>query len=327
MEVGTLILVGLLLMLSFVFSGMEAGVAALSRVRIRKWIRDGNERAAVLQGFLDHPEGFLWTILVGNTLVNFTAVALIVSRLYEWSHGSPGVFAALLLATGLVLYGAVELFPKLLFRQFPNRMCVALARPFRLVHLALSPLVRLMSGLSRQLLRWTEGRAFTGQFFGNREEIRWLMQESAENFTTDERQMISRALEMQGVTLRQIAVPLANVVSVGETQPLAEALRLARESGRSRLPVWRDSGTRRKIVGLLDLSTVLYEGALDVSQSVASSMSPAIYFQDDTRLEVALRRLQRGGGRLAIVLGPDRSERGVVSLQDLMKFIFGEVTL
>jgi CBS domain containing-hemolysin-like protein len=184
-----------------------------------------------------------------------------------------------------------------------------------------------MSGLSGLLLRLSGGRTFTGQFFGNREEIRWLMQESTENFTTDERQMIARTLEMQGVTLRQIAVPLANVVSIQETQPLAEALRLARESGRSRLPVWRDTGTRRRIAGLLDLSTVLYEGAPDLSQPVASKMSPAVYFQDDTRLEVALRRLQRSGVRLAIVLGPDHSERGVVSLQDLMKFVFGEVTL
>src|SRR5204863_10043550 len=79
----TLIFV-LALALSFLFSGMEAGVFALSRVRIRQQMRAGNPRAAALYGYLERPEDFLWTILVGNTTANFAALALIVAGLHEW---------------------------------------------------------------------------------------------------------------------------------------------------------------------------------------------------------------------------------------------------
>src|SRR5256885_16935329 len=60
--------------LSFFMSGMEAGVFALSRLRIRQWMRAGKLRAKVLHGYLERPEDFLWTILVGNTLAHFVAV-------------------------------------------------------------------------------------------------------------------------------------------------------------------------------------------------------------------------------------------------------------
>src|SRR5437879_9087255 len=72
------LVIGLCLALSFLFSGMEAGVMALSRLRIRQLMRAGNPSARVLNGYLEQPENFLWTILVGNTLANFLAVGLLV---------------------------------------------------------------------------------------------------------------------------------------------------------------------------------------------------------------------------------------------------------
>jgi CBS domain containing-hemolysin-like protein len=327
MDLGFWMLVFAVLALSFLFSGMEAGVAALSRVRIRNLMHHGNESAAVLHRFLENPENFLWTILIGNTLANFTAVALIVSKLYDHATGNIWVFGAGVLLTAVVIYSGFDLLPKLLFRQFPNRLCVRLAKPFRAIHFLLAPLVNVLSGLSRTLLRWTDGRAFTGQMFGNREEIRFLMQEAAHNFTTDERTMIARVMDLQGVTLRQIAVPMANVFAVPETSPMSTVLRVSRESGFSRLPVWRQEGSRRRIVGVIPVTKLLLAAEIDPARAAANYVKPALYLEEDLRLEVALQRLQRSGNRIAIVLGPDKSERGIVSLQDLLRFIFGEVSL
>src|SRR5215471_9016926 len=68
----------LCLVLSFILSGMEAGVFALSRLRIRRQIRAGRRSAQVLQDYLDHPENFLWTILVGNTVANFLILGWLI---------------------------------------------------------------------------------------------------------------------------------------------------------------------------------------------------------------------------------------------------------
>src|SRR6516164_3783402 len=77
------LLFAIFLALSFVFSGMEAGVFALSRLRIRQQVRAGRESAKVLQHYLDNPENFLWTILVGNTVANFLILGWIVVVLHR----------------------------------------------------------------------------------------------------------------------------------------------------------------------------------------------------------------------------------------------------
>src|SRR5437764_5770942 len=92
------------LALSFLFSGMEAGVFALSRVRIRQQMRAGNPRAAALHGYLERPEDFLWTILVGNTTANFAALALIVAGLHGWLRLNLALFAPALAGAVVVFY-------------------------------------------------------------------------------------------------------------------------------------------------------------------------------------------------------------------------------
>src|SRR5258707_11953992 len=77
----------LCLLLSFLLSGMEAGVFALNRLRVRRLARAGKPSAKILQRFLENPEKFLWTILVGNTLANFLILGWILVRLHEWLFG------------------------------------------------------------------------------------------------------------------------------------------------------------------------------------------------------------------------------------------------
>src|ERR1041384_3560988 len=99
----------LALALSFLFSGMEAGVFALSRLRIRQQMRAGNPRAAALYGYLERPEDFLWTILVGNTVANVLAISIGVLGLAEWTGDWPVLFAAALLVGGTLFYALCEL--------------------------------------------------------------------------------------------------------------------------------------------------------------------------------------------------------------------------
>ena len=322
-----MLVIGLSLALSFFLSGMEAGVFALSRLRIRQLMRAGKPRAKVLHGYLEEPESFLWTIFVGNTLANFAAVTLAVVVLFQRFGGRPVLFWVIFWLGGFVFYAFCELLPKMLFRTFPNRLCLALVGPFRLVHATLTPLVSFLSRFSHRLLRWSGGRTFTGHLFGNREELRLVMQESAQGFTSEERAMINRVLDLQHLTVGQIATSLEKAVTATTQTPMEEVLRMCRERNLTRLPVWQDEGNRRRIVGVVSLKTLLYRSDFDVKKTAADYVKPALYLSEEMRLEEALRRMQRSGQRLGIVLGRDQREVGIVSLQDILKFIFGEVSL
>lgn len=323
------IAIGLLtcLALSFLLSGMEAGVFALSRLRIRQQMRAGNSAARVLHQFLENPENFLWTIVVGNTLVNFVVIGWFFSMLYGQVALRSGWFALWFCVVVFVFYTFFDLLPKMVFRTYPNRLCLLLARPFRVLHIGLRPVVAVVEWCARLLLRWSGGKKFSGHLFGNREELRQAVQESEQMFTSEERVMITRVLDLENVTVRQITTPLAEAVTISADATLAEALRVLRESGHTRLPVWQEQSGTRRIAGLLGSENVLFNAPPAATARVADLITPGLFLNEDLRLDAALERLQRGGQRLAVVMGRDGREIGIVGLEDILKTIFGEVRL
>jgi CBS domain containing-hemolysin-like protein len=311
--------------LSFLFSGMETGVLALNRFRIRQRMRTGDRRAAVLHGFLENPENFLWTILVGNTVVNFIIFSLGAIQLYDWLGDKPVWWALVFMLAVFVFYIVCELAPKTLFQRYPNRLSLGLAVPFRLIHRILVPLVAVAGWFSRGLLRYTGGHAFTGRLFGSREELRFIMQESAPGLTSEEKTMINRVLDLPNLRVRHAMVPWANTVTVDAALPLVQVLALCRERGLTRVPVV-DAATKR-VSGVINLEHVLYMDGVDTAKAAQEYIQAAFFLPEALHLEEALRRMQHAGSRMAVVLGPDHRETGIISLQDILKVIFGEVTL
>ncbi|MGA2247927.1 MAG: CNNM domain-containing protein [Verrucomicrobiota bacterium] len=314
---------------SFLLSGMEAGVFALNRLRIRRLARNGKPSAQILNGFLEKPERFLWTILVGNTLANFIILGWILTRLHEWSVGRNASAAVLALFAVIVFlfYAFFDLLPKMLFRAYPNSLCLSAARVFRIINFLLSPLVVMVEDVSKVILHWSGGQVFKGQLFGNREEMRAVMRESGQTLTDDEHAMVNRILDLQNYTVGQIAKPLAQTVAVEAQTPLRDALTLAREKSLSRLPVWEIRDRQRRVAGMLDVGPLLYRDSLDVEKPAAAYMIPAVFVNEGIRLEVALRLMQRAGQRVAIVLSRERKEVGIVALKDILKVMFGEMKL
>lgn len=312
---------------SFLMSGMEAGVLALSRLRVRQWVRQGNRRARVLNKFLERPENFLWTILVGNTLANIVVVCVLVAVLHQYFSAYPWLIAVLLAVLFFVFYMVCDLLPKILFRQFPNRLSLYLAGPFRLVHLALSPLVWVIEKFANWVGQLAGGQVFTGQMFANRDEFRLVMQESAQGLTPEERTMIQRVLELQNLTVRQIMTPMEQAVTTTKDTAMSEALKLCREKHMTRLPVLETSGKVKKLAGVLSLKFALYQEGFDERKQVADYLQPPVVLEPEARLEVALQRLQRSGQRLAVVMGRDQKPIGVVTVQDIMRVMFGAANL
>jgi putative hemolysin len=318
---------GLCLLLSFLLSGMEAGVFALNRLRVRRLARAGKPSAKLLQGFLENPEKFLWTILVGNTLANFVILGFSLAKIHEWFVGDRVLIIIIFAITVFLFYTFCDLLPKILFRAHPNSLCLSAANVFRVVDFGLRLPVLIVADVSNTILKWTGGRAFTGRLFGNREEMRAVMQESAQAFTSDERAMINRVLDLQNFSVGQIAIPAAKMVTVEKDTPVGDAMKLARENNVSRLPVWELRDGRRRIAGLITINALLFNPTLDLQSPVSAQMTPALFMEEDVRLEIALRRMQRAGQRLGIVLARDGGEAGIVTLEDILKLMFGEVKL
>lgn len=317
-------LFALALATSFFMSGFEAGVFALNRLRIRQLMREGNASARRLHRYLESSENFLWTIFLGNTLSNFAVITLFVVSLRQALGDTPWLFWTAFIPGAFALYLVCELVPKSLFRKFPNRLCLRLVRPFQLFHILLAPLVGVVEKFARLLLRWSGGASYTGSLFANREEFRQLIRERGDALSGTEKRLINRILDLQNVTVAHIARPLQKAVTVEADTPVSQILTLCRERHLTRLPVWSGDGPMRRIIGIVSLNTLLYAEGLNEQSKAREVLRPALFLDESTRLEDALRRLQRSGHHFAIVMGADRREYGLITLWDVLRTVFGD---
>jgi putative hemolysin len=308
---------------SFLLSGMETGVFSLNRLRIRQQMRAGQVSAKMLFSYYRNPERFFWTILVGNTLANAAIITLLISLLIQ-SLAKDWFWAVFLFAV-LVLFIVCDLLPKTLFRIYPNRLCLALASPFRTLQLMLSPFVVIFQALLGDAFKGASGQPLANRLFRNRDEFREMMQVDTKGLTDDERVMINRVLDLNERTLNQISKPLHQMITVSAETSMTEVIKLCKAHQVTRIPVWRFQTGQRRVIGVVTLKTSLYEPDFDPAKLASDYLQPPLYLPEDLHLETALKRMQRSGQWLAIVTRQDRREMGIVSLQDILKVIFGEV--
>lgn len=313
--------------ISFLLSGMEAGLLTLSRIRIRQLMHAGNRKASILHGYLEKPESFLWTILIGNTIAMVVVMTLLSVGLLAWLKDSPISLLVCWVLLVFDFYFLCDLVPKSLFMQFPNRLCMLLVGPFRFVFLLMKPIVLPVSWLVSLWTPHSAGKKITGQAFGNREELALFMQEAANGLSRDEKKMIHRVLNLPSITLGHIMVPWDMVETLKESDNLEIALEVCRRSSHTRFPVCRMEGSRKKVVGMLSLKKVLYQKEVDPNLDVGQFVQSGLFLESGCTLEEALKRMQKSGHRLAIVLDEKKREIGVVSLQDILGVLFGNVFL
>lgn len=315
------------LAMSFLLSGMEAGLFALNRLRVRHQARSGRAAAQRLLEHLERPESFLWTIVVGNALANVVILGWMFLEVYRWTGGVLVAVAAAYAAGMYLFYTFFDLLPKMWFRTRPTRLCMACASAFRAVYLGLRPVVLGLEAGSRWLLRWTGGRAVSGRWFGNREEMYALMLDSAQALTSAERGMILRVLELSTLTARQLMRDWEHGPWIAAEATVGQLLEQARRHGWTQVPVRNLAAPPAQVVGIVSVDRILFAGEPDPAQPLERWLEPALVVEQNERLEVVLRRMQGTGQVVAVVRDESGQALGTVRREDILKLIFGELRL
>ena len=308
--------------ISFIFSGIQTGVYSINRSRIKLQMRGGNKGAAILLNFQREPENFYLTVLLGNTIAN--GVFAIVMALMLKEIPSDLLFWSLFLLCIFTLYTFCDLLPKKLFSRFPEKLSLAIARPFQVAQFLLIPFVSLIQSLFGNTLTGAVGQPLAKRLFSNREELRKLMEDLDDGLSDGERTMISQVLRLSERTLAQVAIPLNLSVTASADSPISSVIALCKDHRIARVPIWKFDGGQRKVVGIVTLKTSLYKEDFDSDKLASEYMQPALFLPADLKVEAALKRMQRSGQWLAIVTSESQKEAGIVSLQDILKVVFSD---
>jgi putative hemolysin len=239
------------LLVSFVFSGIEAGILSVNRVRLKHRVRQRDRAAIKLERLLADPERILVTVLVVTNLANIFAVTLSTRELLV-HYGHYGYLIALAAFIPIYLLG-VELLPKSLFRRFPYRALAMLAEPLRLADAVLTPLHWLGSKMGRRASRKGDNAQ---KLFVAREDFKYLTIETerAGSLTPVEREMIHGVVDFRSVTARDVMIPASEIEVIDGKADIAELITNAQKSGKNRWPVRGESGAFTGIVTLLDIA-------------------------------------------------------------------------
>ncbi|MBE2282679.1 MAG: DUF21 domain-containing protein [Prosthecobacter sp.] len=307
----TLLLITACLLLSFVLSGLESAVLAVSRVRVRHAANEGDHRARGLLPLLEDRDALIGCITVANHMTNLTAFVLIaLPVLHSASRWNYAIAFALTLPLFLI---GLEVMPKKLFRRYPFRSLRSVSPLVHLVGLA-CPLFRAFAtGSSGPENAGTPSEAHQTR---GRDDLKALANElAAQNqLSPIATHLIGRVLDYKKLTAADVMQPLTRSVALSAEMPLSTALIVAREQNCTLLPVLGENGS---FIGVLD--TAGLPAVIPPDRLVRQHMRTLDTFPAALPALHALQRMRKQGRRLALVIDERQAPVGILTEERLLE--------
>jgi CBS domain containing-hemolysin-like protein len=303
------------------FSAAEMAFIAANRLRLRHLAEEGDRVAAEYLETFRHPARVLATAMMGVTVAHVIASSAVTFALMPRLGPTAALVATLVLTPIMLVFG--EIIPKAVAREWATRLILVLYRPLVWAAVALAPFVAFSQAAVGLLLRAVGGRQPDVRQFVSREELKNLLQmEPGEaDVTTQEAEMIDNIFDLGETSVREVMVPLVDVVMLPETASLMDAVALVQQRGFSRLPVYADRETN--ITGVVTAMDVLRGGA--AATGVRELMRQPLYVPEPKRIDDLLREMQKGRVHLAVVVDEYGGATGIVTLEDVVEQIVGEI--
>lgn len=313
-----------LILLSALFSGSETAITALSKARLRKLKEDRVKGAEALERLLQNTPRLLSTIILGNTLVNILAASVATDVAVKRFHNL-GVG----IATGAVTFAVLvfgEITPKTFAVRHPERVALAAMRVIAALSYVFYPVSRALLFVANGVLRLFGQESIGHGPFMTADEIKAMVALGEEEgvLEEEERRMIHSILEFGDTIVKEVMVPRTDMVAIETERTVGEALGMARKHGYSRIPVYE--GSLDNVTGILyvkDLLDFFDRGKLDV---LVRDVAREPFFVPETkRVDELLREFQVNKTHMAIVVDEYGGTAGLVTLEDLLEEIVGEI--
>ncbi|MFN2351145.1 MAG: CNNM domain-containing protein [Kiritimatiellia bacterium] len=304
------------------FAGIETGVIAINRLRLRHMVEEEEDlRARLLEWFLTNPIRLIGTTLVGNNICN-VVLSIIGTRI---GHRLPfrGGEALAEVITVLVVLIFCEYLPKAWFQSNPLDRCRPFAGLLFMASRLLKPLADAFTWASMFIVKGVTGSMDSRHPFVTRDEIGLLAKESAEHgvLSSKQRIMIHRVVELAGKTVDQVMVPRDKMAVIDSQATAEEFLIKARQANFTRLPVW--DAQQDKCIGIANLFDVLSSPPTRYTENITNFMRPPQFLKVGTLLTEVLPRLRHSCQPLALVINAQEQAIGLLTTENILQHVVG----
>ena len=310
-----------LIVFSGLFSATETAYSTASKIRLTNLENEGNARARKVLVLLEKYDKVLSTILIGNNIVNIvtaTLATILFSNLLR-NESLGATVSSIVITVVVLIFG--EITPKTLAKQSPEKFAMAIYGFLIAFYYILTPLTILFSGwkwLLSKVFRFKKSSTFT-------EDELITIVETAEiegEIEKHESELIRSAIEFEDVDVKAVMVPRVNVVAISTQHATEEIYKTFTESGFSRLPVYDQSID--SIVGIIhekDFYALIHDDKNDITPIIQKS----IYVAPTLKISTVLSMLQKAKVHMAIVVDEFGGTEGIVTLEDIIEELVGEI--
>jgi CBS domain containing-hemolysin-like protein len=322
--IAPLLIVAILLVpVAGLFAAADAALNSVSRAHVESLVREGRPGARALAKVVADRPRHVNLLLLLRLAAETTATVLVTVEFIQ-IFATPWVGA--LVAAGVMVvvsYVFIGVGPRTLGRQHPYRIGMVLAGLVRALGTLLGPLSRLLIVIGNMV---TPGQGFREGPFSSEIELRELVDMASTSGVVDEgeRQMIHSVFELGDTFARDVMVPRPDVVWTERDTPVEKVVRLALKSGYSRLPVLGEGID--DIVGVAYLKDLVQAQAERPEVALSEVMRRAVFVPDSKRVDELLKEMQAARNHMAIVVDEYGGTAGVVTIEDILEEIVGEIT-
>jgi putative hemolysin len=306
------------------FAASEAAIVSVSRIRARTFAEKGVPGGARLEKALEHRNRTLTSILIANTFVLLATDSIATYLFIQLGVPHAPLWSTLATTIVLLLFG--EILPKTLAVSNSGRAALRLAGPLSFFTWLLTPLTAAFLAATHLIVRLFGGTEPHGPYV-TEEDIKTLVNVGVEQHVLEEgeRELIHSIIEFGDTIVREVMTPRPDMIAVPAGAPPRRALDLVIADGYSKLPVYEE--TIDNVIGVVhdrELLIALANGTIATS-SLRSLMRPVAHVPESKRISELLREMQRGKYSLAIVVDEYGGTAGLVTMEDLLEEIVGEI--
>ena len=319
-----LIFLAIFFILSFFLSLAETALIALSKIRLRHMVDKGLKRAKTVQKIVSHLDRLITSILVGNNIVNI-GISAIGTGIFIYFFGQKwGIILSTIVVSFFILVFA-EITPKLLAARHPEKVSLFMAGPISFLVILLRPIASVFMAMSAVLIRILSGKPAPRAPLITEEEIRLMIEVGKEEgaVSDEERRMLHKIFEFGDTMVGEVMVPKEKMASIKLDAAPEQLLDVLVEEGHSRIPAYKDSIDDIKgIIYARDLLHIWHNKGLII---IPDLIQPAYFVKKDKKVNEVLKDFQRMKVQIAIVVDENNKTLGLVTLEDLIEEIVGEI--
>ena len=323
---GEVVILAICVILAGLASGTETALTSVGRLRVRHLAEEGSERAAVLQQLQRDPNRFLSTVLVVNTVALIVASSSATLLGIQYLPASWGFWSDLLLSVLLSLFLLIfaEVTPKTLAIRHAERIALTMAAPVNALAAALKPVLWFITIVARAA---TGGRG-THTPYVTEQELMTLLSVSEEQgvIEEEERDMISAVIEIGDKSVREVMVPRPDMVAIDRESTLEEINEVIRTRPHTRLPVYeRDIDHILGVIHTKDVLLHYLRGETPEAFDIGRVLRPIKFTPEQKKVDELLHEMQNERTHMAVVVDEYGGTAGIVTLEDVLEEIVGEI--